>query len=195
MGQAPSWGLAFRRFFGVGGSDGGPAGAAGARSAHTARAGAFGPRPCGGFAGLGPAKRRRPGVAARPSCAPRQLPYCRWMQAGDGGGGRRGVRAGAAAFGGRPRPAKQKSAPGALGPGCALSGRFAPRRRPPGRWDFAPPPRRGRQGGKPGRSAGLGMAEVGPGLSGLLQFCQAVFLWQKEQHPDFLGNKAQIYKL
>ncbi len=38
-------GLAFRRLFGVGGSDGGPAGAAGARSAHTARGGAFGPRP------------------------------------------------------------------------------------------------------------------------------------------------------
>ena len=35
----------------------------------------------------------------------------------------------------------------------------------------------------------------GPGLSGLLQFCQAVFLWQKEQHPDFLGNKGRIYKL
>ena len=100
-----AWGRAFRCLFGVGGSDGGRAGAAGARSAHTAGAGAFGPRPCGGFAGHGPAKRRRPGVAARPSCAPRQLPYCRWMQAGDGGGGRRGVRAGAAAFGGRGRPA------------------------------------------------------------------------------------------
>ena len=109
-------------------------------------------------------------------------------------GGRRRLAAGGGPQG-CPRPAKQKSAPGALGPGCALSGRFAPRRRPPGRWDFAPPPRRGRQGGKPGRSAGLGMADVGPGLSGLLQFCQAVFLWQKEQHPDFLGNKAQIYKL
>ena len=108
--------------------------------------------------------------------------------------GRRRLAAGGGPQG-CPRPAKQKSAPGALGPGCALLGRFAPRRRPPGRWDFAPPPRRGRQGGKPGRSAGLGMADVGPGLSGLLQFCQAVFLWQKEQHPDFLGNKAQIYKL
>ena len=32
---------------------------------------------------------------------------------------------------GCPRPAKQKSAPGALGPGYALSGRFAPSRRPP----------------------------------------------------------------
>ena len=109
--------------------------------------------------------------------------------------GRRRLAAGGGPQG-CPRPAKQKSAPGALGPGCALSGRFAPRRRPPpGRWDFAPPPRRGRQGGKPGRSAGLGMADVGPGLSEWLGFCQAVFLWQKEQHPDFLGNKAQIYKL
>lgn len=174
----------------------------GPRACQTkARAGAFGPRPCGGFAGLGPAKRRRPGVAARPSCAPRQLPYCRWMQAGDGGGGRRGVRAGAAAFGGRGRPA-------GLPPACQTKERARgpwPRVRsfralrapppPPGRWDFAPPPRRGRQGGKPGRSAGLGMADVGPGLSGLLQFCQAVFLWQKEQHPDFLGNKGRIYKL
>ncbi len=164
-------------------------------------AGAFGPRPCGGFAGLGPAKRRRPGVAARPSCAPRHPPILP-MDAGWGWGRRApwGTRRGGGVWRpgrpqGCPRPAKQKSAPGALGPGCALSGRFAPRRRPPGRWDFAPPPRRGRQGGKPGRSAGLGMADVGPGLSGLLQFCQAVFLWQKEQHPDFLGNKAQIYKL
>ena len=194
-------GLAFRRLFGVGGSDGGPAGAAGARSAHTARAGAFGPRPCGGFAGLGPAKRRRPGVAARPSCAPRPPHIADGCRLGMGEAGAVGYAPGRrrlAAGGGPqgcPRPAKQKSAPGALGPGCALSGRFAPRRRPPGRWDFAPPPRRGRQGGKPGRSAGLGMADVGPGLSGLLQFCQAVFLWQKEQHPDFLGNKAQIYKL
>ena len=30
-----------------------------------------------------------------------------------------------------PRPAKQKSEPGAFGPGLALSGRFAPSRRPP----------------------------------------------------------------
>ena len=202
MGQAPSWGLAFRRLFGVGGSDGGPAGAAGARSAHTARAGAFGPRPCGGFAGLGPANRRRPGVAARPSCAPRQLPYCRWMQAGDGGGGRRGVRAGAAAFGGRGRPPglppacpTKERARGPWPPVRSFRALRAPPPPPPGRWDFAPPPRRGRQGGKPGRSAGLGMADVGPGLSEWLGFCQAVFLWQKEQHPDFLGNKAQIYKL
>ncbi len=42
-----------------------------------------------------------PGLPAPPGTPP----YCRWMQAGDGGGGRRGVRAGAAAFGGRGRPA------------------------------------------------------------------------------------------
>ena len=45
-------------------------------------------------------------------------------------GGRRRLAAGGGPQG-CPRPAKQKSAPGALGPGCALSGRFAPRRRPP----------------------------------------------------------------
>ena len=108
-------------------------------------------------------------------------------------GGRRRLAAGGGPQG-CPRPAKQKSAPGALGPGCALLGRFAPRRRPPGRWDFAPPPRRGRQGGKPGRSAGLGMADVGPRLSEWLGFCQAFFLWPTGLHPDFLRNKGQIHK-
>ena len=98
----------------------------------------------------------------------------------------------AEATGGLPN---KRARPGPLAPGALFQGASRPAAAPPGRWDFAPPPRRGRQGGKPGRSAGLGMADVGPGLSGLLQFCQAVFLWQKEQHPDFLGNKAQIYKL
>ena len=37
-----------------------------------------------------------------------------------------------------PRPAKQKSEPGAKGPGLALSGRFAPSRRPPGTLEFPP---------------------------------------------------------
>ena len=37
-----------------------------------------------------------------------------------------------------PRPAKQKSEPGAKGPGRALSGRFAPSRRPPGTLEFPP---------------------------------------------------------
>ena len=58
-----------------------------------------------------------------------------------------GSRRGAAAFGGRgaalraaPRPAKQKSEAGAKGPGLALSGRFAPCRRPPPvRWNFLRP--------------------------------------------------------
>ena len=37
-----------------------------------------------------------------------------------------------------PRPAKQKSEAGAKGPGFALSGRFAPSRRPPGTLEFPP---------------------------------------------------------
>ena len=135
MGQAPSWGLAFRRFFGVGGSDGGAAGAAGARSAHTARAGAFGPRPCGGFAGLGPAKRRRPGVAARPSCAPRHPPILP-MDAGWGWGRRApwGTRRGGGVWRpGRPRRPGLPNQTGArgIGPGP----RFRALRAPP------PPPR------------------------------------------------------
>ena len=133
MGQAPSWGLAFRRLFGVGGSDGGPAGAAGARSAHTARAGAFGPRPCGGFAGLGPAKRRRPGVAARPSCAPRHPPILP-MDAGWGWGRRApwGTRRGGGVW--RPGAARRaapglpnkRARPGPLAPGALFQGASRP---------------------------------------------------------------------
>ena len=89
-----AWGRAFRCLFGVGGSDGGRAGAAGARSAHTAGAGAFGPRPCGGFAGRGPAKRRRPGVAWSTFLRPRATAVwpaeAHWQR----GGGARGVGAG-----------------------------------------------------------------------------------------------------
>ena len=118
-----AWGRAFRCLFGVGGSDGGRAGAAGARSAHTAGAGAFGPRPCGGFAGHGPAKRRRPGVAWSTFLRPRATAVwpaeAHWHR----GGGARGVGAGGrrrlAGRGGPQGPpaAKQKSAPGAFGPG------------------------------------------------------------------------------
>ena len=158
------------------------------------RAGAAGPQR--GGAPL----RHRPGVAARPSCAPRYPPYCRWMQAGDGGGGRRGVRAGAAAFGGQAAPGglacqTKERARGPWPRVRSFRALRAPPPPPPGRWDFAPPPRRGRQGGKPGRSAGPGMAEVGPGLSGLLRFCKAVFLWPERLYLDFLGNKGRIYKL
>ena len=89
----------------------------------------------------------------------------------------------------------KRARPGPLAPGALFQGASRPAAAPPGRWDFEPPPRRGRQGGKPGRSAGLGMADVGPGLSGLLQFCQAFFLWPTGLHPDFLRNKGQIHKL
>ena len=126
-----------RCLFGVGGSDGGRAGAAGARSAHTAGAGAFGPRPCGGFTGHGPAKRRRPGVAWSTFLRPRATAVwpaeAHWQR----GGGARGVGAGgrrrlAGRGGPQGSPGRQtKERPGAFGPGRALSGRFAPCRRPP----------------------------------------------------------------
>ena len=102
-----AWGRAFRCLFGVGGSDGGRAGAAGARSAHTAGAGAFGPRPGGGFAGHGPAKRRRPGVAWSTFLRPRATAVwpaeAHWHR----GGGARGVGAG-----GRRRLAGRGGPPG-----------------------------------------------------------------------------------
>ena len=186
----PFWGWRKRR--------GACRGGGGAKRPHRKGGGLWPPplrRFCGPWARKTPPPRRGRPTFLRPQATP-ILP----MEAGWGWGRRApwGTRRGGGVWRpGRPRRPGLPNQTGAqgIGPGPRFRALRAPPPPPPGRWDFAPPPRRGRQGGKPGRSAGLGMAEVGPGLSGLLQFCQAVFLWQKEQHPDFLGNKAQIYKL
>ena len=189
----PFWGWRKRR--------GACRGGGGAKRPHRKGGGLWPPplrRFCGPWARQTPPPRRGRPAFLRPQATP-ILP----MDAGWGWGRRApwGTRRGGGVW--RPGAARRaapglpnkRARPGPLAPGALFQGASRPAAAPPGRWDFAPPPRRGRQGGKPGRSAGLGMADVGPGLSGLLQFCQAVFLWQKEQHPDFLGNKAQIYKL
>ena len=141
-----------------------------------------------------PPRRGRPAFL-RPQAPPHIADGCR-LGMGEAGAvgyapGRRRLAAGP------PRaawPAKPNGGPGHR-PGPPFQGASRPAAAPPGRWDFAPPPGRGRQGGKPGRSAGPGMAEVGPGLSGLLRFCKAVFLWPERLYLDFLGNKGRIYKL
>ncbi len=153
------------------------------------RAGAAGPQR--GGAPL----RHRPGVAARPSCAPRHPPILP-MDAGWGWGRRApwGTRRGGGVW--RPGAARRaapglpnkRARPGPLAPGALFQGASRPAAAPPGVGIL-----RRRPGGPGQPKAPKGPR--GPGLSGLLQFCQAVFLWQKEQHPDFLGNKAQIYKL
>ena len=131
----------------------GPGGAAGAHSAHKAWAGALGPRPCFGFAGLGPygpqARKTPPPPRRNPGCLPlprgsaapaalRRLP---------GGEERTGRSPGAAAFGrpgaalwAAPGPPNKRAGPGPMAPGPALSGRFAPSRRPPGAGFCAPAP-------------------------------------------------------
>ena len=79
-------------------------GGGGAKRPHRKGGGLWPPplrRFCGPWARKTPPPRRGRPAFLRPQAPP----YCRWMQAGDGGGGRRGVRAGAAAFGGRGRPA------------------------------------------------------------------------------------------
>ena len=190
----PFWGWRKRR--------GACRGGGGAKRPHRKGGGLWPPplrRFCGPWARKTPPPRRGRPTFLRPQATP-ILP----MDAGWGWGRRApwGTRRGGGVW--RPGAARRaapglpnkRARPGPLAPGALFQGASRPAAAPPpGRWDFAPPPRRGRQGGKPGRSAGLGMADVGPGLSEWLGFCQAVFLWQKEQHPDFLGNKAQIYKL
>ena len=186
----PFWGWRKRR--------GACRGGGGAKRPHRKGGGLWPPplrRFCGPWARKTPPPRRGRPTFLRPQVPPHIADGCRL---GMGEAGAVGYAPGRRRLAARPPqaawPAKPNGGPGHR-PGPPFQGASRPAAAPPGRWDFAPPPRRGRQGGKPGRSAGLGMADVGPGLSGLLQFCQAVFLWQKEQHPDFLGNKAQIYKL
>ncbi len=97
----------------------GPGGAAGAHSAHKAGAGALGPRPCVGFAGLsGPqnaaAPRRNPTTPAYPR-ASAPPPPLGWLPGSAGRmgrtcGGRR--RSGAGAFGPGPRTCPLPGLPG-----------------------------------------------------------------------------------
>ncbi len=132
-----------------------PGGAAGAHSAHTAGAGAFGPRPCGGFAGpSGPQN-----AAAPPRTPPRQLsnpraspppPALRRLPGSAGRMGRTcGGGGGVWRPGGgpraAPRPAKQKSGVRGQGPRAPLfqdASRPAAAPPPPG---FPPTPKRQRK--------------------------------------------------
>ena len=129
----------------------GPGGAAGAHSAHKAWAGALGPRPCFGFAGLGPygpqarktppPRRRAPQrlpppprqhTAVGPTAVARGDAGSRFSVGGNPGGGRRL---------GAKRPERASPGPKAPGSLFCLAGRGGgPQGRPLGRQ--TPPPQR-----------------------------------------------------
>ena len=182
----PFWGWRKRR--------GACRGGGGAKRPHRKGGGLWPPplrRFCGPWARKTPPPRRGRPTFLRPQATP-ILP----MDAGWGWGRRApwGTRRGGGVW--RPGAARRaapglpnkRARPGPLAPGALFQGASRPAAAPPGVGIL-----RRRPGGPGQPKAPKGPR--GPGLSGLLQFCQAVFLWQKEQHPDFLGNKAQIYKL
>ena len=182
----PFWGWRKRR--------GACRGGGGAKRPHRKGGGLWPPplrRFCGPWARKTPPPRRGRPTFLRPQATP-ILP----MEAGWGWGRRApwGTRRGGGVW--RPGAARRaapglpnkRARPGPLAPGALFQGASRPAAAPPGVGIL-----RRRPGGPGQPKAPKGPR--GPGLSGLLQFCQAVFLWQKEQHPDFLGNKAQIYKL
>ena len=180
----PFWGWRKRR--------GACRGGGGAKRPHRKGGGLWPPplrRFCGPWARKTPPPRRGRPTFLRPQATP-ILP----MEAGWGWGRRApwGTRRGGGVWRpGRPRRPglpNKRAHPGPLAPGALFQGASRPAAAPPGVGIL-----RRRPGGPGQPKAPKGPR--GPGLSGLLQFCQAVFLWQKEQHPDFLGNKAQIYKL
>ena len=124
-----------------------------AQRAHR-RGGAFGPRPCGGFAGpSGPQN-----AAAPPRTPPRQPssprasappPALRRLPGSAGRmgrtcGGRRRLAAGGRPQGRPPACQTKERGPGPRAPGPALSGRFASCRRPPPP-GFPPTPKRQRK--------------------------------------------------
>ena len=146
----------FAAFLALAEATGGAPGRRGREAPTPQGRGPLAPAPAVVLRAMGPQNAAAPAWPGQPFYALGQPPYGRRRRTGTGEAGAVGYAPGRrrlAAGGGPqgcPRPAKQKSAPGALGPGCALSGRCAPRRRPPGRWDFAPPPggegREGSQG-------------------------------------------------
>ena len=95
----------FAAFLGLAEATGGLPGRRGREAPTPQGRGPLAPALAAVLRALGPPNAAAPAWPPGLPAPPGTPPYCRWMQAGDGGGGRRGVRAGAAAFGGRGRPA------------------------------------------------------------------------------------------
>ena len=117
----------------------GPGGAAGAHSAHKAGAGALGPRPCFGFAGLsGPqnaaAPRRNPTTPAYPRAS--ALPPALGRLPGSAGRMGRSCGGAAAAFRGRGQRPRPLNMPAAGLARQRAGGRSPPAAAPPSRWVF-----------------------------------------------------------